>query len=296
MVSGRISRIAEKSAYEVVGYYEDYEKMLQRFRQDPVISRSTTMNGLSLVERDSCIMAARADACWKYLDLGEEKRVAEILRQISLDMVKNRYLLLLEKGFAAGDEVFDALCAQITDLQWEEWSGNILNVFVLTLKQADIRERQEKRLAKILSRISVDTVIAWVESHEGKYKGETGELLIAYSMALDVEKACVQELCMASWMLKEEYTLKRGTLEGKRILRQYIMTTGAFAMDYYNEDLLTDADSYAVPSDIRALSRMAFVLFGRVTAHEKIALLKQALAIWPPRPKQVSISISAGLS
>lgn len=276
-----------RPAREVVGYYEVYEKMLQKFRQDPVLSRSTTMNGLSLVERESCIMAARADACWKYLDLGEEERAAEILRRISLDAVKNRYVLLMEKGFIAGDEVFDALCNQISGMQWEEWSGEILNIFVMTLKQEDIRERQARRLPEILRRISVDSVIAWVESHERKYKGEPGKRLIEYALELDVDSASIQELCMASWMLKEEYIIRRGSTEADALLRQYILTTGAFAACYYSEGQLTDGSSRVISPDIRALYYMALVLSDGRRTRENVALLKQALAIFPPFHEEI---------
>lgn len=45
-------------------------------------------------------------------------------------------------------------------------------------------------------------------------KGASGVQLIAYALALDIESASVQELCMASWTLKEEYVNKRGSAHG----------------------------------------------------------------------------------
>lgn len=270
-----------RPAHEVVGYHKAYKENLARYRADPEESRRLTMHGLSFVERNSLIMDADAVAFGKYIELGEEEKAAQLLSGISLEDLKNKRTSLLQRAFGAGDEVFGALCAQIADRQWEEWSRAILDVFVLTLKQADIRERQEQRLPQILSHMSVDAVVAWVESHERKYKGETGERLIAYALRLDIERASVQELCMASWMLKEEYVDKRGTPEGRVVFRQYILATGVFAVRYHSEELLVDASSCAIPPDIRAAYRIAAVLMDGTARRENVALLKQALEIFP---------------
>lgn len=277
----------KRPASEIVRYYVAYEEMRDRFLQNPVESRKSTMNGLSLVERDSCVMAARVDACREYLVLGEEEKAAETLRKVSLDADTNKRTVLLEDCIVASDMVFDVLCEQMTEMQWEEWGSDILNMFAMSLKKADIRRQQEQRLSILLQHVSVDTVIAWAESHEGKYKGEPGERLVEYALGLDIDSASVQELCMASWMLKEAYINIRGTEEGKRLLRKYILTTGVFAMRYYSETCLADIGSCAVPPDIRALFRMAMALLDGHRTSDNVALLKQALAVFPAFSEEV---------
>lgn len=277
-----LSGYLKKPACKVVQYYQIYEEMLAQYCKDPTKSRMETMHGLAFVDRESLIMDARAIACEKYIALGEEDKAAKVLRQISLESIGKKRTFLLERGFIGGDKLFDALCAQITDMQWEEWSSDILNLFALTLRQEALCARQKRRLHSILEHISVDAVITWAESHEGKYKGESGVQLIAYALALDIESASTQELCMASWMLKEEYVNKRGSAQGDSIFQQYILTTGAFAVRYYGEELLIDTNNCAISPDIRAAYRMAVVLLNGVAGNESIVLLRQALAIFPP--------------
>lgn len=277
-----LSGYLKKPACKVVQYYQIYEEMLAQYCKDPTKSRMETMHGLAFVDRESLIMDARAIACEKYIALGEEDKAAKVLRQISLESIGKKRTFLLERGFIGGDKLFDALCAQITDMQWEEWSSDILNLFALTLRQEALCARQKRRLHSILEHISVDAVITWAESHEGKYKGESGVQLIAYALALDIESASTQELCMASWMLKEEYVNKRGSAQGDSIFRQYILTTGAFAVRYYGEELLIDTNNCAIAPDICAAYRMAVVLLNGVAGNESIVLLRQALAIFPP--------------
>ncbi len=205
-----------------------------------------------------------------------------MLCKISLEGIGEKRTRLLEKGFVTGDKLFDVLCAHITDMQWEEWGNEILNLFVLTLRQEAICTQQRHRLRIILEHISVDTIIEWVESHERKYKGESGVQLITYALALDIEKASTQELCIASWMLKEEYINKRESVQGDSIFRQYILVTGAFAVRYYGEELLIDANNCAIAPDIRAAYRMAVVLLNGNIGSESVVLLRQALTIFPP--------------
>lgn len=277
-----LSEYLKKPACKVIQYYQIYEKMLAQYHKDPTKSRMETMHGLAFVDKETLIMDAMIIAYEKYIVLGEEDKAAKVLCKISLEGIGEKRTRLLEKGFVAGDKLFDVLCAHITDMQWEEWGNEILNLFVLTLRQEAICTQQRHRLRIILEHISVDTIIEWVESHERKYKGESGVQLITYALALDIEKASTQELCIASWMLKEEYINKRESVQGDSIFRQYILVTGAFAVRYYGEELLIDANNCAIAPDIRAAYRMAVVLLNGNIGSESVVLLRQALTIFPP--------------
>lgn len=79
---------------------------------------------------------------------------------------------------------------------------------------------------------------------------------------LDIGRASIQELCMASWMLKEEGVNQHDTPETETIFKQYILTTGAFAAGFYNQEQLLDEQSRTIGPEIRAAYRIAMTLRG----------------------------------
>ncbi len=96
-----------------------------------------------------------------------------------------------------------------------------------------------------------------------------------------MEESPVQELALCARVLKEEYVKRRESEEGKRFLYAYIMATGAFAERYYKPEHLLDASRRVVPPDICAAYRMAVALADGRADSENVALLKQALEIFP---------------
>ena len=68
---------------------------------------------------------------------------------------------------------------------------------------------------------------------------------------------------------------------GRELLYCDLFVLMAFTERYYNPDLLRDPDSRVIPPDIRAAYRMAVALADGRASHENVALLKQALAVFP---------------
>lgn len=293
----------EKPAEQVLGHYDTYEKLLGQHQADPGESRWMTFHGLAIVEHDFYIMDARAIAFFTSLKIGEEEKALKLLEGFSLDMVESKRIPVFAAAFASGDAIYGELCAKLTPMQWEEWSGQILDAFAFCLAREGSGPRQVKRFPDILSRISVPSVISWAEESREKRRGKIGERLFAYAMECTLGNNPVQELCLCAWLLKEAYVKKRSAGREKElafcivpkaaviteqeepgsreVLYQYISFLGAFAQEYYNPGYLMDAGSCVVPPDIRAAWRMAAVLAeGRATS-ENVALLKQALEIFP---------------
>lgn len=302
-----------KPAGQVIGYYNTYEKLLKQYRSDPGESKWMTFHGLAIVEHEFYIMDAEAIAFISFIKLDDEKKALELLSHISLETVESKRRAVLTAGLAAPDEIYEALCTKLTAMQWEEWSEEILDAFAVSLLKEEIYSRQVKRFTYLLSKISVPAVISWVEGSEGKRRGKMGDCLQKYAMECVIEDNPVQELCFCAWLLKEEYVQKRkedeaGTKEGgqtfsivmegfeikdwkepdsKAVLYQYIAVLGAFAEKYYNPEHLLHYESCAVPPDILAAYRMAIVLADGTASSENVAILKQALAIFPPFHEEI---------
>ncbi len=292
-----------KPAGQVLAFYSSYHQMLNQYKEDPGASWYLTFHGLAKVEHDFFIMEAKAVAFCAYLKVGEEEKALKLLQDISLEVVENRCIAIFAAAFASGDDIYGELCAKLTPMQWEEWSGQILDVFAFCLAREGSGSRQVKRFPDILSRISVPSVISWAEESREKRRGKIGERLFTYAMECTLGNNPVQELCLCAWLLKEAYVKKRSAGREKEptfcivpkaaviteqeepgsreVLYQYISFLGAFAQEYYNPGYLMDPGSCVVPPDIRAAWRMAAVLAeGRATS-ENVALLKQALEIFP---------------
>jgi len=315
-----------KPAGQVAAYYRDYENLLKRYRTDPGASKWMTFHGLAIVEHEFYIMDAQAIAFLSYVKLGEEEKALELLNHISLETVESKRAAVLAEGLAAGDAVYESLCEKLTLMQWEEWSDQILDAFVIGLTKDEIYDRQAGRFPGLLSRISVSAVISWVECREGKRKGKMGDCLRKYALSCaeryaDVRNGIVQELGLCAWLLKEAYVQKRKEdqsdhkeggetfcivmekakikewkgPDSREILYQYITLMGAFAEKYYNPEYLIDAESRVIPPDILAAYRMAAVLADGAASSENVAILKQALEIFPPFHEEVR-SILMGLT
>lgn len=271
-----------------------------------------------MVEHELFIMDAKAIALCSYLEIGEEEKALQILGEVSLEALQNRRIAIFAAGFAANDAVYDALCAKLTAVQWEEWSSVILDAFTAGMAKEAVSERQKKRFSDLLSKISVSAIISWAEHSVGKRSGKLGERLREYALMCterqdDVREGIVQELCLCAWLLKEAYVQVRGkeqedkkdggntfcvVMEGdkvkewkgpdsREILYQYITVLGAFAEKYYNPECLLDAESHVIPPDILAAYRMAVVLADGTASSENVAILKQALEIFPPFHEEV---------
>lgn len=307
-----------KSEKEILAYYEAYEKLLGQYRAEPHESRLMTFHGMAIVEHEVYIMEAQVNAFLACIKLEDEKRALELLKGISLEIVESNREALLNAGFTAKDAVYNAICAKLTAMQWEEWSMLILDTFAVSLTNKEISVRQAERFSKILSKISVSAIISWVECSGEERRGEVGEYLAEYAFSCttrntDIRDGITQELCLCAWLLKEAYVQARGkeqedkkdggktfciVMKGaeikewkgpdsREILYQYITVLGAFAEKYYNPECLLDAESHVIPPDILAAYRMAVVLADGTASSENVAILKQALEIFPPFHEEV---------
>lgn len=221
-----------------------------------------------------------------YLKAGEEEQALEWLEGISLESVKNRYAIFVE-GFVSEEAIYNTLCAKLTAIQWEEWSEEILDAFTLSLTKENQYHQQANRFPNLLAQISVSSIILWIERSKEKRKGKIGECLYQYAMKCSIEKNPVQELCLCAWILREAYVKKRKKPDSREILYQYISVFGTFAERYYNPEYLIDATNHTIPPDICAVYRMAVVLADGTANSENVAILKQALEIFPPFHEEI---------
>lgn len=313
-----LAKAVGKPAAEVLVYYEVYEKLLGQYRADPDESRAMTFYRLEAVEDEKYIMKARMDAFFACMELREEERALDLFNGITPETVEDNRAALLTAGFQAGDAVYDAVCARLTPVQWEEWSTLILDTFAAGMAEEKTADRQEKRFSGILSRISVSAIISWIESSGEKRRGKAGECLMEYAFSCpvrnrDIREAAMQELCLCAWLLKEAYVLEwrkehednkdggqkfcvvmkdtrvkewKGS-DSREIWYRYLTVLGAFAEKYYNPEYLIDAKSCVIAPDILAAYRMAVVLADGTASSENVAILKQALEIFPPFHEEV---------
>lgn len=271
-----------KPAEETLSYYKAYEKLLGQYRMEPNESRLMTIHGLAIVEHDVFIMEAKGIAFLACMKIGDEKQALALLEDISLEIVENNRAVLLTAGFAAGDAVYNAIFTKLTAMQWEEWSGIILDSFVDSLTNEKISARQTERFPEILSQISVSSIISWVECSREKRGGGLGECLMKYAFSCtarntDIRKGITQELCFCAWLLKEAYVQARGKeREDKKDGGQTfcIVMKGARIKEWKGPDIL-------------AAYRMAVVLADGAASSENVAILKQALEIFPSFHEEV---------
>ncbi|MCM1027935.1 MAG: methyltransferase domain-containing protein [Roseburia sp.] len=69
---------------------------------------------------------------------------------------------------------------------------------------------------------------------------------------------------------------------GLPILKAYLLAEGAFAERYYSPALLENAEDASLPPEVRAAYRMASALADGAASRGNVALLKEALSIYPP--------------
>lgn len=269
------------TAHRVFAYYTRYEQWLERHRRNPDIGRKSAFYGLEMVEHEFYIMDAEAIGYCAAAKIGEEEKACEILRRFPLEGAERRLYPMLIDGLAGGDRVYGELCRKLTAMQWEEWSGMILDAFALSLNRDSVWERQLRRLPEILSRISVSAVITWVERSKEKRTGKIEERLYEYAMTGIGEEDCLQVYCLCAWLLKEAYVAHRKEEKGRVILYHYIAVTGVFAEQYYHPNQLTEETSCVISPDIRAVWRMAVALADGRANSTNVAMLKQALQIFP---------------
>lgn len=302
---------------QTLTYYEEYEKLLDEYRQEPGASRYLTFSGLAKVEVEFFAMDADAIAFCSYLRIGEEEKAQLLLERISLEVLDNRRIAIFASGFMAGDAVYETLCAKMTALQWEEWSETVWNAVTYDLVQDEKGGRKKKRFFDILSKVSVSTVISWVENSQKQRGGSLGKCLTEYAFScvaayIEGEEVCVQALCFCAWILKEAYVEKRREekegceggqtfrvvmkndqvkewrgADSQEILYRYVIAMGAFADRYYHPEQLTDTKNHAVAPDILAAYRMAAVLLDGEKSRENVEILKQALEIFPPFHEEI---------
>ncbi len=309
-----------RSAREVLSYYDRYEELLKEYGKDPSPAKRMSYYGLPAVESGHYISDARAVGFCMCLRLGEEGRALEILGQLSLEEAKEKRVSVFEEGFAAGAAVFEALCGKLSASQWEEWADTVLNAFTAGMTRYTTAEQQKTRFPEILSRLSVSAVQGWLDSFEHGEREKVRERLIEY--ALEAEKAGrfvdgetpLSELALCARVLKKAYVknrVPRQTVQGSerkavsnpepeeqeknsQLLNAYIMAEGAFAERYYAPEHLLNPESGDIPPETQAAYRMAIALFDGVANSENVALLKQALEIFPPFHQEIR-SILTGL-
>lgn len=292
-----------KGPEKVLGYYNAYEKQLILHRKDPVLGQVQTFYGLEMVEHEFYIMDAAAVAFVVCMKMGNTEKALALLGQIDLETVKARRPLIFLEGLAGEASVYGALCAKLSFFQWEEWCGEILDAFVAGLAKDAVYRQQLGRLADLLSKVSVPSIIAWVGQSEEKRYGKIGERLGIYALGIHAGESSVQELCFCAWLLKEMYVKERredggipdcgtvaaqkGRIGRREILFQYVIAMGCFAEKYYNTDHLIHFKSRILPPDILAVYRMAAVLAEGTASRENILLLKEALEIFPPFHEEI---------
>lgn len=97
---------------------------------------------------------------------------------------------------------------------------------------------------------------------------------------------------MASWMLKEEGVNQHDTPETETIFKQYILTTGAFAAGFYNQELLLDEQSHTIGPEIRAAYRIAMALCGGESEEDNTALAEQVSTVFPMFQEEIGRLLS----
>ncbi len=268
---------------QILGYYYEYVDRLEKHQKDPVSGRSQTYYGLAAAEHEGYIMDAKAVAFCAYLAEKEEEKALEILDCLSMERIKNGHIhiAVLIEGLVAEDNVYDAICNKLTAIQWEEWSGDILDAFAAGLRRQPAYKRQLERLPNLLEKMSVSAICFWFEHSEERQTGEVEERLMAYAMHYELESAPIQMHYLSCRVLKEGYVKNRERQDGRKIFHCYLLTLAAFAQRYYNLELLKDTECRAIPLDILAAYRMAVALADGKASHENVELLKQALVIFP---------------
>lgn len=285
--------VTGKPAGQVLSYFDRYDKLLEEYRKDPNPTKTLTFYGLPMVEHDFFVMDVEAVGFCACLRAGEEERALELLERFSMETAENKRIVVIEEGFAAGDEVYEALCKKMTAMQWEEWSDTVLNGFCGGLTRYGSFERLSKRFSYVLSHISVPSVFSWLERSGMAKRKAVKERLLSYALAcveegrIFEEESPVQELALCAKVLKEAYIKGRKNEEGRGLLSAYIVAEGAFAERYYSQELLLNAESRVVPPDTLAVCRMAAVLASGRRDGENVALLKQALEIFPPFHEEI---------
>lgn len=279
MLAFRVGRAPE----QILGYYYEYEDKLEQHLKAPVSGRYQTYYGLSAVEHEQYITEAKAVAFCSHLAEKEEGKALEILDCLSMERIRDGriHTAVLAEGLAAGDSIYEAVCTKVTAMQWEEWSGEILDAFSADLRKQSAYKRQLERLSDLLERMSIPAICFWVEHSKERQTGETAGRLLAYAMDCEAEGGSIQMLYLFSRVLKEEYVKKREAQDSREIFHRYLFILAAFAERYYNPELLIDAENRAISPDILAAYRMAVALADGKPTHENVMLLKQALAIFP---------------
>ena len=273
--------LADRPPEQVLEYYCAYKSGLEEYRKDPVADPYWTHYGLEAVQQERYIMDAEAIAFCTCLDIGREEEAFGILPRISMETIRERRIAVLASGLAAGDRIYKAVCNKLNTIQWEEWSEEILNAFMAGIRRGRAFGSPQERLCDLLAWLSVPSVISWFEHAGERRKGRAGAWLLECALECDIEKTSIQALGLYAGVLREAYVEYRTTENGKGILYRYLFILGSFAEQYYNRDLLIDAECCAVSPDIRAVYRMALALADGKASHENVELLKQALAIFP---------------
>jgi hypothetical protein len=148
-----------RPAQSVVKYYNSYMAYLRQYRRKS--GNGQNDDSLPMVNGEGYITDAKAIAFCSYAVMPETKKALEVLSQFELDAVEKHRNDVLTAGIAAVDEVFEALCAKLTDSQWEEWGCSILDAWRESVLNEDIYERQMARMPVILAKISYETVMQW---------------------------------------------------------------------------------------------------------------------------------------
>lgn len=291
--------VKAKPAGEVLSYAERFEGLLEAYEKDPSPAKKMSYYGLQVVEGERYIAAARTAAFCACVRLGEEEKALKFLGSFKLKIAKGRRKIVLEEGFTAGPEVFAALCAKLTPSQWEEWGGTVLNAFVAGMTRYAVAEQQKARFPEILTHLSVSAVEDWLATSEFGKRRKALEKLVEY--ALEVDEAgrftdgeiSSQELTLCARVLMEAYenAAPGGELESEekrwQLLKAYIMAEGALAERYYTPEQLLEPEGGEISPRIRAVYCMAMALADGVASSENVALLKQALKVYPAYHQEI---------
>lgn len=287
------------SAREVLTYHERYENLLEKYEKDPSPWKKTSYYGLAVVEDKFYAAGACVVAFGACLRLGDEEKAMEILKNLDLEAAKGKRKIVLEEGFTAGPEVFAALCAKLTPSQWEEWGGTVLNAFVAGMTRYAVAEQQKARFPEILTHLSVSAIEDWLAASEFGKRRKAREKLVEY--ALEVDEAgrftdgeiSLQELTLCARVLMEAYenAAPGGELESEekrwQLLKAYIMAEGALAERYHTPEQLLEPEGGEISPRIRAVYCMAMALADGVASSENVALLKQALKVYPAYHQEI---------
>jgi hypothetical protein len=176
-------------------------------------------------------------------------------------------------------------------MQWEEYSGEILNVCVHNLSWRDGGTLMAKRLPQVLSRISVPSILDWVKTGKTikEYETLTNYALNFMEREGSLANSPIQELGLCAYILKRDYVENRGNNKAGKLLYYYITAMGAFTQRYYNPDCLCDVSLNALPPDIRAIYLMYIAISDSRATKENVDILKLALKIYPPFHEEIRI-------